>query len=87
VRILKHALNRCLWIVFAGTLKVVLLMYILFLPETAVANAAPEKEVNGGDSARDRTAAGNVRLPLLRLAAVPPAARLRQVKAEPMESN
>ena len=40
MRVLKRALNRCLWIAFAGTLKVALVLYIFSLPGTAAANAA-----------------------------------------------
>ena len=47
MRILKFALSRCLWIVFAGSLKVALVVYIFFLPDTAVANAAPAKALKG----------------------------------------
>jgi hypothetical protein len=47
VRVLKHTLNRCLWIAFAGTLKIALVLYIFSLPGTAAANAASKKEAKG----------------------------------------
>jgi hypothetical protein len=88
VRILKRALNRCLWFAFAGTLKVALVIYILSLPSTAVANAASEKAVKAGETPSDKPAEGNVSSPSLRLAAMPLIARLRrEFKAEPIQSN
>jgi hypothetical protein len=47
VRVLKRALNRCLWIAFAGTLKVALVLYIFSLPGTVAANAPSKKEAKG----------------------------------------
>ena len=60
MKIFKRALSRCLWIVFAGTLKVALVVYILTLPGTAVANAASDKEVNGGETPSGKPAEGNL---------------------------
>lgn len=83
--VLKRLLNRCLWIVFAGALKVALVLYIFSLPGTAPADAAPEEAVKGGEIPPDQTAEENVSSPLLRLAAIPGIARLR-TKAGPMQS-
>jgi hypothetical protein len=53
MNILKRALLACLRVAFIGALKLSLFTYILFLPDAAVASAAPESNGHVGGTAPD----------------------------------